>query len=68
MKTYLCSYSHEGATWSFKIQAESHADAEARLNSIHFATCDGELMAEIPAWAAGGIVARFLCWWHRRKN
>lgn len=66
MKTYLCSYNYEGGSWSFQIQAQSFADAQARLDLLYFAKVDGELVAEIPAWAAGGIISRLLCWWKNR--
>lgn len=55
-RTYLFSYSHEGARWSFEIQARDPDDARARLNRLVFATYDGEVKARVPAQC--GIVAR----------
>ena len=48
MKTYLFSYSHNGARWELRIQADSAEDAQQRLNRIPYATYDGELALEIP--------------------
>jgi hypothetical protein len=55
-RTYLFSYSHEGARWSLEIQARDPDDARARLNRLAYATYDGELVAKIPAFV--GIFAR----------
>jgi len=48
-RTYLFSYAHDGARWSFEIKARDKDDAISRLNRIPFAAYDGELIANIPA-------------------
>lgn len=55
-ETFLFSYRHDGAEWSFEIQAKNEADARARLDRMQFATYDGKLAATIPASA--GFLAR----------
>jgi len=48
MKTYLFSYSYQGAESVFEIRAESAEDAKRRVMRLQHATLDGELMAKIP--------------------
>ena len=48
LKTYLFSYSYEGARWSFEIKARDPDEARERLNRLAFANYDGEVMANIP--------------------
>jgi hypothetical protein len=48
LKTYLFSYGHADACWSFEIQAESPEDAKLRVSRLAFAHYDGELIAEAP--------------------
>ena len=57
-KTYLFSYSHEGAEWCLEIKARDMQDAKARLARLPFARYDGELYAVIPASA--GWLARLI--------
>lgn len=45
--TYICSYRYKDAKWSFNIQAESAADAQARLRAIALANVDGQLYGAI---------------------
>lgn len=46
-KTYLFSYSHAGDNWVFEIQANSEADAKARLSKLATAQLEGELLAKV---------------------
>lgn len=48
-KTYLFSYQHAGAQWSFEIPAKDAEDAKARLARLAYARLDGELVARLPA-------------------
>lgn len=57
-KTYLFSYSHNGARWSFEVQASDQADAQARVRKMANASLDGTLVARIPA--SMGFLPRFL--------
>jgi hypothetical protein len=59
MKTYLVSYSHEGARWILELKAASEQDARSRLGKLAYATLDGELVARFPAsagWLAKALV------------
>lgn len=57
LKTFLFSYRHDGAEWSFEIQATDEQDAKARVDRLCFATYDGELVAKLPVQA--GLLVRF---------
>ncbi len=58
MKTFTCSYRYAGADWSFEIEAEDFADAEARLACLQYrAELDGELICTIPALPMPGPIA-----------
>lgn len=48
-KTYLFSYRHDGAQWSFEIPAKDAEDAKTRLARLICAKLDGELVAKLPA-------------------
>lgn len=57
-RTFTCSYSHDGARWTFQIKADDFADAERRFAAIKsWGRLDGELMMTIPAPA--GFLARW---------
>lgn len=65
MKTYLYSYLHHGATYSFEIVAEDIHEADDRLRSIKFGEVryDGILEAKMRADLPGsGLVVRLLVW------
>jgi len=49
MKTYLFSYTYQGAESVFEIRADSADDARRRVARLQYATLDGELVAKIPA-------------------
>lgn len=68
-KTYLFSYNHEGASWSFEIKARDQEDAMARLARLPFARYDGELMLSIPVGPAGPWLALIRLWrWLRGQS
>jgi len=48
MKTFLFSYSYQGAESVFEIRAESAEDAKKRVMRLQYATLDGELVAKVP--------------------
>jgi hypothetical protein len=56
-RTYLFSYSYEGARWSLEIQARDPDEARDRLNRLAFANYDGEVKAKIPC---PGIIGRLV--------
>jgi hypothetical protein len=47
-KTYLFTYTFEGARWELPIKAKTPEEARARLNRIIYAEYSGELVASIP--------------------
>jgi hypothetical protein len=47
-KTYLFTYTFDGARWEFPIKAKTPEEARARLNRIVYAEYSGELVASIP--------------------
>jgi hypothetical protein len=49
VKTYLFSYSYQGADCVFEIRADSADDARKRVARLQYATLDGELVAKVPA-------------------
>jgi hypothetical protein len=59
LKTYLLSYSHEGARWVVELKAASVQDARLRLGKLAYAHLDGELVARLPVqsgWLAKAMV------------
>ena len=48
-KTYLFTYSFDGANWQLPIKAKTPEEARARLNRMLYAEYTGELVASIPA-------------------
>lgn len=59
LKTYLFSYHHDGANWSFDVQAKDEEDAKSRVAKMAWAKLDGKLYAKIPAqlsWPARATV------------
>ncbi len=65
MKTYQFSYRYQGAQYSLEIPAESTQAAKERLKVIPFATCDGTLIAKIPAITEGWLPS-LICDIHNR--
>lgn len=55
-RTFLFSYQHDGAEWSFEIKAKDEQDAKARVERLYFATYDGELVAKLSVHA--GLLAK----------
>ncbi len=47
-KTYLFTYSFDGAQWELPIKAKTPEEAQARLNRAVYAEYTGELIASIP--------------------
>jgi hypothetical protein len=61
-KTFLCSYTFQGARWQFEILADSFTDARERVQAIRLSgLVDGEAMANIPV---PSFVDRVLRWLH----
>jgi len=51
-KEFLCSYQFDGAEWSITIHAASEQEASRRMHAIGMTgRVDGELVADIPAYA-----------------
>jgi hypothetical protein len=46
-KTYLFTYSFDGANWQLPIKAKTPEEARARLNRVLYAEYTGELIASI---------------------
>ena len=57
-KVFTCSYKYKGKSWCVSLPAEGFEDAEARLSALHFGRVDGEIVAEIPANPATGVLVR----------
>lgn len=54
MFKYVCSYTHEGATYGFTIWAKSREDAEAALDAIgDNGIVNGRLIEELPLKQGG---------------
>jgi hypothetical protein len=60
VKSYCCSYYHDGATWAVTITAYDWNDAQSRVKKLGNLRLDGELIAEFPDKL--GLMVRFLCW------
>lgn len=60
LRKYLFSYRYEGAEYSFEIPAYSVEEAKGRAKAIGMNRYDGELVATIPAYPGGGIIARMI--------
>jgi hypothetical protein len=56
LKTYLVSYTHEGAQWVIELKAASEMDARSRLGKLVYGQVDGELVARLPVQA--GLLAK----------
>lgn len=59
-KTYLFSYKHAGARWSFEIMAKDPQDAKARIAKLIYAEYDGQVFTKIPV--SCGAIARLVAW------
>ena len=46
-KTYLFTYSFDGASWELPIKAKTPEEARARLNRVLYAEYTGELVASV---------------------
>lgn len=65
MKTYLYSYSYNGARYALEIVADNASEAEQRLRAIKFGhvNYDGTLEARISAELPGsGALTRSFVW------
>lgn len=60
-RDYLVEYPFDGATWALTISAQSHAEAEARVKALPWATVKGELAVVIPLTPASAL-QRFMRW------
>jgi hypothetical protein len=47
-KTYLFTYTFDGAKWQLPIKAKTPEEAKARLSRVLYAEYSGELVASIP--------------------
>ena len=58
MADYLIHYRHEGADYSFILQADDWADAARRVRSLKTAELDGEVRARISngPGSLGGLI------------
>lgn len=57
--TYLFNYHHDGANWSFEVQAKDEEDAKSRVAKMAWAQLDGKLYGKIPvrsSWPARATV------------
>lgn len=64
-KTFLFSYEYAGREWSFEIVATDETDARRRVNRLHRARFDGELITRVEV-PAGGVLRRVIEWWRKR--
>jgi hypothetical protein len=60
MKTYLFSYRHQDAEWSFEVQADDERDARVRVYKMGMARFDGALIVKVPTYV--GLVMRPIVW------
>lgn len=49
-RTHSFTYRHDGAVWTIELQATDATDARARIGKLAYATYDGEVVAEWPAF------------------
>ena len=59
LNTYLFSYHHDGANWSFEVQAKDEEEAKSRVAKMAWAQLDGKLYAKLPirnSWPARATV------------
>jgi hypothetical protein len=47
-KSFLCEYRFQGSTWAIEIKAESHAEAEKRMQLISQGIVLGEIKRKLP--------------------
>ena len=64
-KTYLFTYSFDGASWQLPIKAKTPEEARARLDRILYAEYTGELVASISAPSDFGFIRRIWQFLHR---
>ena len=58
--THLFSYRYAGREWSLELPGESATDAKERLRAMALAKYDGELVANVPAFASP--LAKVVVW------
>jgi hypothetical protein len=47
-KSFLCEYRFQGSTWTTEIKAESHREAEKRMQQISQGKILGEIKGKLP--------------------
>jgi hypothetical protein len=47
-KSFLCEYKFQGSTWAIELRAESHKEAEERLEQISHGKVLGEIKTKLP--------------------
>ncbi len=57
-KTYLFTYSFDGASWQLPIKAKTPEEARARLNRVLYAEYTGELVASIKIPTNSSVITR----------
>ena len=63
-RTWGVEYGYEGRRYELHVVARTADEAMARVRSAAaFGTCDGYIVATIPAVAGGALLAPLVTWW-----
>ena len=66
--TFLCLYRYNGKEYSIEFPAEGWADAEGRLQAIHFGRVEGILHQTLPANPVTGVWVRWITFWRNLRR